>query len=96
MSSLALGPARLHSALGVAASPMSTKRTVALVAGLALTLASAIGHVWHKYFTAVGASRTGDFRQYVSHHWYFWLSFLLGVLLLCFGTRRHPTNGLSQ
>jgi hypothetical protein len=58
--------------------------------------AGAVGGVWHKYFTKVGISRYADFHKYISKHWYFWLVFLAGLLLVWVGGRGHSTKTSSE
>ncbi len=71
---------------------MSTKRTLVIILGLSIMLASAAGHVWHKYFTPTGVSRVDNFGEYAVHHWYFWLGLLLGAALVWLGSRWRPTS----
>ncbi len=72
--------------LGLPSDKVSGKQKVVTWLGWSLMLISAAGHVWHKYFTATGASRFEAFREYASHHWYFWLGFLFGAVLLWLGS----------
>lgn len=59
------------------------RRSIAVrILGWTVFLSGAVGHFWHKYFTAAGRARLEETGAYVAEHWYFWATAVVGVLLV--------------